>query len=110
PSCVRIRISDEAHIDLALYAIPDLEFGRLVEKAALAESTFARDEFRREMQEAIALDQAVYANLRSDQIMLAHREEGWKPSDPRKLEDWFTGAVKKFGDQLRRVSRYLKGW
>ena len=42
--------------------------------------------------------------------MLAHRLEGWKPSDPRKLEDWFKQAVQKFGEQLRRVCRYLKGW
>lgn len=42
--------------------------------------------------------------------MLAHREEGWKPSDPRKLEDWFSEAIKTHDFQLRRVCRYLKGW
>ena len=45
-----------------------------------------------------------------DHIMLAHRTENWKPSDPRKLEDWFTDRVQKYGSQLRRVCRYLKAW
>jgi hypothetical protein len=42
--------------------------------------------------------------------MLAHRDEGWKPSDPRKLEEWFRAAVRQHGEQLRRVCRYLKNW
>ena len=31
PSCVRVRIDAEAHVDLALYAIPDEEFADLAE-------------------------------------------------------------------------------
>ena len=45
-----------------------------------------------------------------DEMMLAHRNEGWMKSDPRKLEDWFVDAVKQYGEQVRTVSRYLKGW
>jgi hypothetical protein len=107
PSCVRAQIEDDAHIDLALYAIPDEEFEVLLEKAAIAASSrFDSIVF----DEAVAFSEAVYPRLPTDQIMLAHRREGWKPSDPRKLEDWFGDAIQTHGDQLRRLCRYLKGW
>ena len=56
------------------------------------------------------LPEEIYRSLAQSRIMLAHRLEGWKPSDPRKLEDWFRDAVKAYGEQLRHVCRYLKGW
>lgn len=105
-SCVRVQVTAGAHVDLALYAIPDDEFTELVEKAeARAVKTFDA----RLLDEA-ALFEQVYETLPADHIMLAHREEGWKPSDPRKLETWFENAIKRHGQQLRRVCRYLKGW
>lgn len=103
-SCVRIEVRVGAHIDIALYAIPDDDFEVLVEKAEAS------------LQSRMALDQMlefaddIYPQLPSDHIMLAHREEGWKPSDPRKLEIWFEEALGRHGTQLRRVCRYLKGW
>lgn len=105
-SCVRVQVRKGAHVDLALYAIPDEDFHLLVEKAeARANASFGF----RVLDEAMAFDQ-VYPTLPSDHIMLAHREEGWKPSDPRKLETWFRSAIDRHGYQLRRVCRYLKGW
>jgi len=108
PSCVRVELDDEAHIDFALYAIPDKEFDELVETAALAKAMTAQD--RALLADQIELAEDLYRGLREDQIMLAHRKEGWKPSDPRKLEDWFRAALRTHGEQLRRVCRYLKGW
>ncbi|PIO97033.1 CBASS cGAMP synthase [Pleomorphomonas carboxyditropha] len=108
PSCVRVELNDEAHIDFALYAIPDDEFGQLIETEALAKAMNAQD--RALLNEQIELAEDLYRGLREDQIMLAHRKEGWKPSDPRKLEDWFRAALRTHGEQLRRVCRYLKGW
>lgn len=105
PSCVRIVIDRTAHIDLALYAIPDEEFSVLVEKASAA-ARF-NDANADDIQ---TIFDEIYPTLPADQIMLAHREEKWKPSDPRKLEDWFRGAVEDHGAQLRRVCRYLKAW
>lgn len=106
PSCVRVSLYDGAHVDLALYAIPDEQFRVLVEKAATAATlsgvTFDRD--------TVAFSESVYRSISPDQIMLAHREKGWMRSDPRKLEDWFQDAVKRHGEQLRRVCRYLKAW
>lgn len=105
PSCVRIVISPTAHIDLALYAIPDQEFKVLIEKA----NTSARFNDTKGDENQTFIEQ-IYRNLPADQIMLAHREEKWKPSDPRKLEDWFLAAVRDHGLQLRRVCRYIKAW
>ena len=109
PSCVRIQINSQSHTDIALYSIPDGEFSMLVGKAQMSEDStmfdslqksFARDE----------LPEFLYRQISQSQIMLAHRVEGWKPSDPRKLEDWFRDAVGKYGEHLRRICRYLKGW
>lgn len=105
PSCVRVEIDDDAHIDLALYAIPDDEFEELLEKAATSMQFDTRM-----LDENVSFAEQIYPRLPTDQIMLAHREEGWKPSDPRKLEDWFQSAINEHGQQLRRVCRYLKGW
>ena len=104
PSCVRVEVRDGAHVGIGLYAIPDDQFEVLVEKADI--STHSRMTFDQDM----AFDDNIYAQLPSDQIMLAHREQGWKPSDPRKLEDWFQDAINRHRQQLRRVCRYLKGW
>ncbi|WP_157134799.1 CBASS cGAMP synthase [Sphingomonas sp. PAMC 26605] len=104
PSCVRVEVRDGAHVDLALYAIPDDDFAVLIEKA---EASVA---FAGALDEQIAFTRDVYPRLPSDHIMLAHRDEGWKPSDPRKLEEWFKAAIALHGYQLRRVCRYLKAW
>lgn len=105
-SCVRVQVRKGAHVDLALYAIPDADFRVLVEKAeARANASFGAVVF----DEAMAFEQ-IYPTLPADHIMLAHRDEGWKPSDPRKLETWFREAIDRHGYQLRRVCRYLKGW
>ena len=106
PTCVRIRIDADAHIDLPLYAVPDDEFGKLVEASAYATSPTAMMLADRE----VVLADQVYMNLPEDRIMLAHRSSGWIGSDPRKLEDWFIGAIRDHGEVVRRVCRYLKGW
>jgi hypothetical protein len=103
-SCVRVQISPNAHIDLPLYAIADVEFHRLVEKAAMAVDR------RAELRDSIALDEALYAGVAEGNIRLAHRTKGWIDSDPRAVEDWFMGALRTHGEQLRRVCRYLKSW
>jgi hypothetical protein len=107
PSCIRIVIAEGAHIDLPLYAIPDDEFQTLEESVA----AMAADSLMKSVTlESIELEDEVYQQLLEDRIMLAHRSEGWKPSDPRKIEDWFRDALKDHGPVLRRLCRYLKGW
>ena len=109
-SCVRVELDEGAHIDIALYAVPQSEFATLVETARAQGRIMALDA---EIDDAEFQD-AVYARLSEDQMRLARRgEDGrgdWVRSDPRKLENWFGDAVKDHGDQVRFVSRYLKAW
>lgn len=106
-TCVRVKLCERTHIDLPLYAVPDIEFVRL-EKA---------------LHDATGMDSNVIATslnsqltrfrdirLPSDQVMLAHRVDGWIVSDPRQIHDWFEDSVERYGPQLRRECRYLKGW
>lgn len=101
PSCIRVKIDDTMHTDLALYSVPDADFQRIVKDAQNRGVDFATE---------LMMEDTAYRMLSQDEIMLAHRNEGWKKSDPRKLEDWFIDAVKEYGEQVRTVSRYLKGW
>lgn len=112
PSCVRIRVSDKAHIDLALYAISDQDFETLTQTAValMAQDARQRVQLFDQLRDSLEFPEDVYGRLRNDQIMLAHRDDGWKPSDPRLLEEWFRDALKTHGEQLRRICRYLKGW
>lgn len=106
PTCVRVRIDNEAHIDLPLYAIPDQEFVELAEasaRAMLVKGVTTADS-------DIELAEQVYMNLPEDRIMLARRDKGWIESDPRELEDWFLSAIREHGEVVRRICRYLKGW
>lgn len=101
-SCVRIEFDAQTHMDLALYSIPEKEFVVLVEQAEKANSFFAMD--------SRELYNEVYEAIPKDHIMLAHREESWIPSDPRKLDEWFHESLDNHGEQYRSINRYLKGW
>lgn len=98
-TCCRVIISPNAHIDVPLYAIPDGEF-LLLEKAMMRNAEFAEDRRSPDVWEA----------LPSDSVLLAHREDGWWVSDPRKIHTWFIAAIEVYSEKLRRVCRYLKAW
>jgi len=55
-------------------------------------------------------EQDVWTALPPNSVLLAHREDDWKKSDPRPLRDWFVGEVETKGTQLRRIVRYLKAF
>lgn len=99
PTCVRLEIADDAHVDVPLYAIPDREFLLLEDRASLqARKTAAK----------VSPDD--WGALPSDAVLLAHREDDWVESDPRKIHKWFVDAVDLYGERLRRDCRYLKAW
>ncbi|MEP1424696.1 MAG: CBASS cGAMP synthase [Hyphomicrobiales bacterium] len=100
-SCIRVKIDGTMHTDLALYSVPDGDFQRISKDAQNRGADFATE---------LMMEDTAYRMLSHDEIMLAHRDDGWRKSDPRKLEDWFLGAVKEYGGQVRTVSRFLKGW
>lgn len=103
PTCARVVISKDAHIDVPLYAIPDSEFKKLEETVQMMRKSMATFDSRPR-----ALDR--WDALPSDCVLLAHREEDWISSDPRKIRDWFDGAIDIYGERLRRVCRFLKAW
>ncbi|MCY4138627.1 MAG: CBASS cGAMP synthase [Rhodobacteraceae bacterium] len=105
-SCVRVRIDADAHVDLALYAIPDEDFTELEEARAMAQ--MAKGQVASELDFELADE--IYTALLEKRIMLAHRDSGWIESDPREIENWFLDAIADHGKAVRRVCRYLKGW
>jgi hypothetical protein len=104
-SCVRIEINERVHLDIALYAIEDKEFTMLVEARA---AKVAKGAMGRFLSGDNDLPDDVYQGVVSD-IMLANRDKGWIPSDPRKLDAWWNEALDNFGDQARRLTRSFKG-
>ncbi|RRV39232.1 cyclic GMP-AMP synthase DncV-like nucleotidyltransferase [Pseudomonas sp. p106] len=102
-TCIRIQISTTAHIDIPLYSIPDEEFVTLA-KAATRSGYMSFDEaFNARGAES-------WADLPTDQVMLAHRKDDWVSSDPRPVKNWFVDQVTDKGEQLRRIVRYLKAY
>lgn len=102
PTCIRIVIRADAHIDIPLYAIPDDEFTTLA-KASMEMYGYAT------FDEAVKrAERDAWTALPRDKVLLAHRECDWKISDPRPVKEWFLGEVEAKGEQFRRVVRYLK--
>jgi len=56
------------------------------------------------------VDLPSYAQLIGEYMLAEKGEKGWHGSDPMALTLWFIEYVKAYGDQLRRVVRYLKAW
>lgn len=108
PTCARVVLSANAHIDVPLYAIPDAEFVQLKKAIALDHALARADDDIPFMESRRRPD--TWEVLPSGKVLLAHREEDWKASDPRKLHDWFVNAVELYGEILRRQCRYLKAW
>lgn len=101
-TCIRIVIAEDAHIDIPLYAIPDEEFVTLAK--AFESRGIAMDSI------TFAEEEDVWTKLPRDKVLLAHRQENWKVSDPRPVKEWFLGEVEAKGEQLRRTVRYLKAY
>lgn len=98
PSCTRVIVSSDMHIDLPIYSIPDNQFRQLVEaRVAKAEA----------YDSAIEID---WDELPSDCVLFATRDRGWLAKDPRPIRNWVVSEFSAKGQQLRRVMRYLKAW
>lgn len=95
PSCCRLIISGDTHIDIPLYASMN------------------------ETPDNLRTHQERYASLYRDAgmfyaplsgVWLAHRNEGWIKSDPGALIDWVLECKRKYGKQYLSVCRYFKAW
>jgi hypothetical protein len=94
--CVRVQIALDAHIDLPIYSAPR----RVTESIALEAQDTALAKRSGER----------YRRLPSNKIMLAYRDGTWTQSDPLRMKDWVDACVTRYGQDFRRVCRYLKGW
>lgn len=102
-TCIRVEISETAHIDIPLYSIPDEEYVTLTRAANMHGYVSLDEAFSARRTES-------WAALPTDQVMLAHRKENWVSSDPRPVKKWFIEQVQDQGEQLRRIVRYLKAY
>jgi len=95
PSCCRVIILGDMHVDVPLYA-------------SMNETP---DNLRAHQERYASLYQEAgmfYAPLSG--VWLAHRNEGWVKSDPRALIDWVLECKQKYGKQYLSVCRYFKAW
>ena len=105
PNCCRAvlpaanRGAEDKHIDWPLYAIRDDEMEGL-EKRAQHKSRYM----------SAYEDWGISYHPWADEVLLAHREKGWVPSDPRKVIDWVADMKSKHGAKFINVCRYLKAW
>lgn len=108
-NCIRVKISDWAHIDIPLYAAPESEFLRITElaKSVAVSSRSRADSVGLTAQDAEPVDWP-WEQLR--EIRLATRNGEWIVSDPFRVTRWFLDCIREHGEQLRRVCRYLKAW
>lgn len=104
-TCIRIEIGPIAHIDIPLYAIPDTEYAKL---SARMEAMTTNEGYVMDGAYASVPDR--WSALPETEVLLAHREENWKESDPRPVKQWFIDQVATQGIQLRRLVRYLKAF
>lgn len=102
PNCMRVVVSAFAHIDLPLYAIPDVQY-KLLKAEAESRGIPVMDSIN-----SSAATQT-WKKLPSDQILLAC-DRGWIKSDPLAMKDWFELEVSDKGPQLRRIVRYIKAF
>lgn len=96
PSCCRLIIRDNMHIDIPLYAASHVAANSLPD----------RQKYERLYREAkIPMSYADPGN-----VWLAHRTEGWIESDPREVINWVLNCKTNYGEQFLRACCYLKAW
>lgn len=104
-TCCRVLLTNNIHIDIPLYSVPDKEFKTIHECCdSLRKSICSAESYD------IEIDEESWENFDYDEVLLAHRKEGWKKSDPRKINMYFRMQFEMKGEQLRRICRYLKAW
>lgn len=130
-TCIRMKIKDNAHVDVPLYAVPDEMFDNMKERDRLVLATeavvfdqalgrniiaindwFAYDYTLEELK-SIDLAEETLADKNIQTIHMAKRDGTWQSSDCEIIREWFTKKLKEFpdnGKQLRNICRYLKAW
>lgn len=113
-TCIRIQITEWAHIDIPLYAAPEAQFERITEivkaDSQRHRSLMAHDDaaYLREGQDASEPTDFPWEKLQD--IMMAKRDGEWQSSDPFLVTRWFADCIADHGEPLRRLCLYLKAW
>ncbi|MDD9869456.1 MAG: CBASS cGAMP synthase [Gammaproteobacteria bacterium] len=94
PSCCRLIIKDNMHIDIPLYAVSEAVLDVLSDQKKYKH----------------LYEEANIPYVDPDKVLLAHRTENWVESDPRKIINWVLDCKCKHGKQYIRVCRYFKAW
>lgn len=95
PSCCRLIIPGNMHIDIPLYAILDEQPNNFSGHRERYESLY---------------HEAKIPYVAPGKVRLAHRKRGWVESDPRQIINWVLDCVSEYGKQYLRVCRYFKAW
>ena len=94
PTCGRIIIDAEKHVDVPFYAIPRDDF--------VSWKPSGKTEF--------AAYRESYSRVDPNKVMLAHRQKNWVNSDPRKVLEWVWEMKGRHGKLFLDVCRCLKAW
>jgi hypothetical protein len=104
PHCSRLVIARDKHVDVPRYCIPDAQFGQLLEKAALRRG-ITKDEMH-----AQGADEDDWDLMPVENVLLAHRDDGWIKSDPRPVAQWIAHESDRRGSHFLKVIKILKSW
>lgn len=123
-SCIRLKIQDNAHMDIPLYAVPDSMFDAFKEKnelklaiESLAFDTTAesinKSWFIEDYELVIEFAEESLQEKNIQTIHMARRDGVWQSSDCEIIRQWFADKLAEQpdnGKQLRDICRYLKAW
>jgi|GEM_PF-1381740 len=114
PTCIRIIISEKTHIDLPLYAVPESELNRVTEsqsRSSISGMIDTEDDlFTFLTNQDELFEEKTLEAVNPDVIYLAHRKDGWIPSDALVIRDWVRGQFRRLGSMIRPINRFLKAW
>ena len=118
-SCVRIKIQNNAHMDIPLYAVPDDMFNSFKEIEDISYSLEAHvmDSINEDWV-VLSEDFVIYSeeslqDMNIQTIHMAKRDGNWQSSDCEIIRQWFSDRLNQEvdkGRQLRNICRYLKAW
>jgi hypothetical protein len=97
--CFRLQVESQIHVDVPIYAIPDIQYAALTEARNRA-LIFVEDQ-------SIVKHQRLNPN--HVYIALLDDDAPWHKSDPKQLHEWFVSQTKRY-PHLRNICRYLKAW
>lgn len=107
PTCCRIIIDTQNHIDVPLYAIRDEQFVAMKNQIEFRHGVFREAIVAASEDNEYALD---WTMITDEDVLLAKRDGKWCASNPMHVTRWALSATEQNGIQLRRIWRAIKGW